>query len=330
MIKITLKVLILSSILLTNLWANQDSLPSGKGIATSIVPGILLHGSGHYFAGYDETGKDLLVLSGIGIGTAAIGITGLAFSGGADEFAPYLIPMSILGITTYLSTWIFDIAGVSGLKGVNTDDTPDQWNYFRTSILYQENTRNDLHRFYQVQGQFATESFFINTQFEREWSGDFSELQLTVGVPVLHKIKYRLTLKPEFKWKYSNEGFGITQYHGLVELENKLGSYFPTLNGWYWVHQLGYGVEFFHFDGADINYSNALMIIGQGIRYQASKRWSIYSMLKRREDEMIGGRDYSLFYFEHRLRWQNPMVFADITFTHGMGYRLNSSVGVKF
>jgi hypothetical protein len=113
----------------------------------------------------------------------------------------------------------------------------------------------------------------------------------------------------------------------LADLEINLGNIWPSINGLHLNNELGYGLEFFHFNGADIGFTNEIMIIGQGLRLYLSDYLEISSRYKRREDELVGGRDYSLFYFEHGIRSKVNRLFAEMQFTHGQGFRLKVSAG---
>lgn len=68
----------------------------GLSVAASFVPGILVHGSGHFVSGQTRTGWKLLGAEGIGLGLALAGVGGTAITGATRRF---IAPM-VLGIVT--------------------------------------------------------------------------------------------------------------------------------------------------------------------------------------------------------------------------------------
>jgi hypothetical protein len=90
------------------------------------VPGVLLHGSGHWVAGDKKMAKRLLVLQGIGMGLAAVGGLTIGVTGGSDESMPGLFLLLPGGGLVVLS-WLADIYGTAG--GPRIHGKPDQGAY---------------------------------------------------------------------------------------------------------------------------------------------------------------------------------------------------------
>jgi len=301
--------------------------PSYTGTALSIFPGVLLHGSGHYFTGHKEEGLSMLKWSGIGLASTIAGFAALGVSGGADEIAPIAIPVSFLGFGVFMTTWVLDVMGTANLHGIQESTHRYQETFFALNYVDQDNNRNNLYKFINFQGQAGFDRFFVQLNFERELGGKYSELHLKGGYKLLQNNTYQFYIRPEFKYKHSSEGFGIYQTYALVELEFNMGKIWKSLDGFYFTNELGYGNEIFRFNGNDNTFTNSLMIIGQGLRLHISKYVDFNSQYKRREDELIGGRDFGLFYFEHSIRVKQNKMFSNVIFTHGQGYRLKLGVG---
>lgn len=301
--------------------------PSFIGIAASIFPGVLLHGSGHYVAGNKKEGLSMLKWSGIGLGTTIAGLVGMGLTGGADELMPILIPVTFMGFGVFMSTWLLDIMGTANLHGTQELTHPYQETYFLMNYVDQDNNRNNLSRFINYQSQIGFDRFFVQLNYEHELDGKYNEFHLKGGYNLLQKKDYQLYIIPEFKYRHSSEGFGIYQGHLLGELELNMGNIWKSLDGIYFTNELGYGTQIFQFNNSNETFTNSLMIIGQGLRIHASKYLDISSRYKRREDELVGGRDFGLFYYEHGIRVRVNRLFSNLLFTHGQGYRLKLGVG---
>lgn len=81
--------------------------------AASIVPGVMVHGSGHWVAGDRRTARRLAIAEGIGLGMVVLGQLPLRLSGGAPEAAPGLV-LLIPGGAVLLTSWFADIYGAAG------------------------------------------------------------------------------------------------------------------------------------------------------------------------------------------------------------------------
>lgn len=94
----------------------------------ALVPGALLHGSGHWVAGDRGTARRLLVLSGVGLGVAAIGAAPLALSGAARRVNGPTIPLILGGAGTFTLSWIADVYGAfGGASLAGRAPAPSRW-----------------------------------------------------------------------------------------------------------------------------------------------------------------------------------------------------------
>ena len=73
--------------------------------AGSVVPGLLLHGSGHVVLGEYRTGLKLMGAQAAGFALLLGGISGLAVTGAADEFVPPLYWTAMTGAGLFFFSW---------------------------------------------------------------------------------------------------------------------------------------------------------------------------------------------------------------------------------
>jgi len=85
--------------------------------AASIVPGAIVHGSGHWVAGDRRTARRLAIAEGIGLGLVVLGGLPMRLTGGATETTPGLV-LVIPGGALVLTSWLADIYGAAGGAGL--------------------------------------------------------------------------------------------------------------------------------------------------------------------------------------------------------------------
>ena len=98
--------------------AEPDAEPSRPGsgrrvLATgaALVPGVIVHGSGHYVLGETETGNKLLLAEGIGAGMVLGGGLGLFLTGASRHTVLPLASLTIFGAGVFTSAFLADIYG---------------------------------------------------------------------------------------------------------------------------------------------------------------------------------------------------------------------------
>lgn len=82
-------------------------------LGAAVVPGLVLHGAGHFSAGDRSTGLRLLAWEGIGLAAIVAGVGGLAVTGASSRTAALFIPLMIGGAGLFGTTWLSDVYGVA-------------------------------------------------------------------------------------------------------------------------------------------------------------------------------------------------------------------------
>lgn len=93
-----------------------DPVSAGRralAIGTSIMPGVLLHGSGHFTLGRRRTAYRLLAAEGVGLGAALLGVGVLAASGASRYLSAPAAVMTIGGVGIFGTTLIGDWLGTA-------------------------------------------------------------------------------------------------------------------------------------------------------------------------------------------------------------------------
>lgn len=97
----------------TGLDAQKRLLP----FAASVVPGFLVHGSGHYVANKKQTAWSLLKWEGLGLAGMAAGIAGLGLSGAARQTVGMFALVTMAGAGLFITSWLADVYGVLAPPG---------------------------------------------------------------------------------------------------------------------------------------------------------------------------------------------------------------------
>jgi hypothetical protein len=92
---------------------------SRKALATgaTFVPGLIVHGSGHFVAGHRTTAFKLLGLEALGVGLAVGGLSVAAATGASRRFIEPVITVTMAGAGLLFMTFLADLYGVLAPEG---------------------------------------------------------------------------------------------------------------------------------------------------------------------------------------------------------------------
>lgn len=85
--------------------------------AAALVPGVLLHGAGHYVGGDKATARKLLAAEGVGLGAVLVNGAILAGTGASRRFVGYVTAGVIGGMALFSLSLLADLYGAAGYRG---------------------------------------------------------------------------------------------------------------------------------------------------------------------------------------------------------------------
>lgn len=90
-----------------------DDSASVRLLATgaAIVPGVVLHGSGHFVRGQRKTAMSLFVMELTGVGLVGVGLGGLAATGASRRVVTPLAMTTMVGGSLFLLSFVADVYG---------------------------------------------------------------------------------------------------------------------------------------------------------------------------------------------------------------------------
>ncbi len=111
--------------------------PNIWGTAGAVVPGLMLHGSGHWIAGDHSTGYKLMLTQLTGMVMAVGGIAILGVTGADPRFTPPGALIAIYGVGLFWGSWLADLYGVvAPEEGFGKPLTRQAWIGYRGGYRY--------------------------------------------------------------------------------------------------------------------------------------------------------------------------------------------------
>jgi len=93
--------------------ASPTSSERAVAATTSVVPGVILHGTGHYVLGEPDTAKRLLIVEGIGLGMVLVGGGTLALAGASRYLSGPATVVAASGFGLFFGSFLADLYGVT-------------------------------------------------------------------------------------------------------------------------------------------------------------------------------------------------------------------------
>jgi hypothetical protein len=118
--------------------APAEPLTRTRNVAAglAIVPGLALHGSGHYALGHKKTALALLITEGVGLALLIGGVSTLLASGNSRELAGPAVGATVLGSGLVLASFGADLYGTLASDGGAVDLLPRAPARFESELGY--------------------------------------------------------------------------------------------------------------------------------------------------------------------------------------------------
>lgn len=295
--------------------AVKENKPRAVAAAAAVVPGLVLHGAGHFAQGERATAYSLLKWEGVGLAALLGGVTGLALTGASQHTVSVLALTSMAGVGLFATTWLADLYGVLappggtglplrqlprlqtslGFKWVNdptlsgavlAGGAADVWLHrWRLSPALWLATHGHAQRFegtaaYRVVGPVAAAP---------APTGSFVDIE----VGAFHH-RYQESARLAFASR-----FRITGIELRLQTRLDLGSVAPTLQGSFVEGAAGLGTAAYRYPDVAATEANAILLGGFAFGIYIGKRPQRWAQLRvfynHRHDDFVGGlKSYGL------------------------------------
>ncbi len=94
-------------------WSGCPNAKTGLAIGASLVPGVLLHGSGHYVHGCKRLGERLFWMELAGLGLVLVALAPAPIFGGNAVLVPVQAFIAMSGVALFSGSWLLDVYGTA-------------------------------------------------------------------------------------------------------------------------------------------------------------------------------------------------------------------------
>jgi hypothetical protein len=282
-------------------------------VAAAVVPGVLLHGSGHFAGGDRPTAWRLLRTEGLGAGLMVAGIGGLALTGASRRTIEPFIWTAAAGGGLFAGSWLADLYGVlappggtgdplrvapvletrlgtryvgdptlvgAALAGAALDLRAGRWRVSPGAWFAAEGGRND--RFeaalaFRITGPRAGAAAALAVD------GSFLDL---VAAGIHHRYDEGLAGP-------LTAAFDMTSFELRADGRYDLRRYAPSLTGAFVEGSAGLGIGAYHYTAASTTEANTLLLARFGFGLYLGRRADRWGELRlyydHRHDDYAGG-----------------------------------------
>jgi hypothetical protein len=273
----------------------QDAAPAAPpplqrrplAVGASVVPGLVLHGSGHFVAGDRRTALRLLVMEGIGIGAVGTGALILGATGVSRWLAGGIIATTVAGAGLFAISALADIYGVlapAGGTGAPPDYLPSIQAELGTRYIY--DPQFQYRAFLGPALEVRRQSWRLHGSGWLALDDDNQRLRLLGAYRLTRFVEVALAVTHHH---YGAEGFDTEIAEGAVQGRYHMSRLSPTLAGSFAEGGVGWGLALDRY-GADASERRTLLLarFGYGIYLGEPNRGELVVYYDHRTDDYAG------------------------------------------
>jgi hypothetical protein len=280
--------------------ATDDDEVSAKrrlaAIGASLVPGILVHGSGSWVLHEKRAAKRLAITGAIGWGALVLGGAAVGVSGASPEMVIWGVPVIIAGAGLVFPTWFADIWYAAGGPRVRGEShTPSAWSVeagttwlhdgYRERALVRAGGRVELGRIglgastlVDAEGQARTGDAFARVRL-------FGAAATGATVADASRLYVRAAMR---RHEDDDDKVAITTVEADVGMRAELQRLDPNLAGSFLDFAIGMGIQRVRY--ADLVSDNDTLFLGRfawGLYLGRRSEWTVF--YDHRRDSLAGG-----------------------------------------
>lgn len=269
----------------------------------SLVPGIVVHGAGHWAAGDRATAQDLLIMEGAGLALILAGSVSLFATGASRRTVAPSVISTIGGFALFVNSWLADVYGSTG--GLESSSMyPPEFIEIRAGYRY----------IYDVQFQYSDFMAFGTDLYPGRFrfspsiysaTDDENQRSRLLGAyriyGITHDSLHAAQQDGSFidfeiagtHHEYTSDYFAVWTAELFINGRFDMKRLSKTLNGAFSEVGLGYGREYYEYDipGTEFGEDQSdmlLMRIGFGV-FLGKGDGEIQVYYNHRRDDFVGG-----------------------------------------
>lgn len=240
---------------------DADPAPARRALAgaSAVVPGVLVHGSGHFVAGDSDTGLALLLAEGVGIGMLLGGGTVLVLTGASRYVVGPAAAVSALGVGLFGVSFAADLYGTLSAESGAAALVPTSVAMLETELGYRyvSDPRFEYRHLAVERLSLRSGHFRLSPSAWFDSRGLTGRYRLEAayrlfgplpGEPIRGAGAELDVVVGAFHHRYVPERFTRTSGELAVEGRYDLGHIGPTLHGAFVEAGIGYGVARIAYD----------------------------------------------------------------------------------
>lgn len=260
----------------------------------AVVPGVLLHGAGHFALGERRSAYRLLAMEGIGLAGMVGGLGMLIAVGGSEKIAALYVPVLVGGVGLFSISFLADLAG--SLHGSGPWPLPIDLPGFRLRIGYAGlfGSEHDFRHLGLLGVEWQGERLWLEGQATLHPEGAYSAYRGLLGWTLWrrpHEPVTRLRLVGEFvRQGFHSERMSLTTGRVFGELRWNLGGWVPTMQNAWLLGRLGAGLDVFGYADAPASDEGLPFLVADiGMGLMVGRRVEVELAYRHRKGELPGG-----------------------------------------
>jgi hypothetical protein len=262
-------------------------------VGASVVPGILVHGAGHFVLGERKAAYRLFAIEGVGLAGIVGGMGVLASVGGSEKLAPLYVPLVVGGLGLFGASFLGDAAGAAhGARPWPEPRLVDGLT-LRTGYVGLFDSKHTFGHMGALSGEWRDGRLVLEGGATLHPRGNYRQYRGLAGwrvwAPAGERVT-RLTLFGEVaRQAFPGEGFSITTGRAFGELRQNLGAFVPTLQNTWLLGRLGWGIDSLDYTGAAAADALQFLVAETGYGLMATEHVEVELVYRQRKGELPGG-----------------------------------------
>jgi hypothetical protein len=264
----------------------------------AVVPGVVVHGAGHYARCERETAKTLMAMEGVGVGSVGGSLTGLALTGASRYFVAPLAFGAIGGASLFVISLVADVYGSAAPAG-GTGEPPRRLPRLeiQTGLRYVYDPQFRYRAFLSHGFRLDSRWFWLAPELDVALDAKNRRYALKAGHRLVGpsserdsksgtRVDLQLGLTDH---DYADDGFAMRTLEGSFALRLDLAELGESLRGSFAETELGYARQQSRFDGLPGDGTDELLARVSVGAYIGAGRGEFRLGYDHRRDTLAGG-----------------------------------------